>query len=156
MTVLVNDFLSPELALEAGSQRLAVIAEVLTHFRDIASVRAAFVRFADVLSPGGLVVASAFVTDHGYRPDALAKQVGEMSWSAFYTRSELAFITDGLPFEAIGDDPVGEYEQAHLPAEGWPPTGWFEDWSNGRNVFATSPGIPAPIELRWLVFRRRA
>jgi SAM-dependent methyltransferase len=156
ITVAEDDVLSADVPIERGSFGLVVIAEVLTHFRDAGEVREAFAKFADALSPGGIVVANTFIATHSYRPDPLAKQVGEMSWSSFFTEGELAFITRELPFEKIEDEPVWDYEKAHLPDGGeWPPTGWFENWSNGRNVFETSPGIPAPIDLRWLVFRRR-
>ena len=154
ITVIEDDFLAPEVVLAAGGYRLIVIAEVLTHFRELAEIRGAFAKFAEALSPGGLVVANAFIASPGYRPEPLARQVGEMSWSSFCTPSELDFITSELPFEKIGDEPVWDYEQEHLPAEDWPPTGWFEHWCTGRNVFETTPRVPTPIDLRWLVFRR--
>ena len=156
LTVVENDLLSPDVCLDAGSYGLVILCEVLTHFREVAEIREAFSKFSEALSPGGLVVANAFIADRGYRPDDLAKQVGEMAWSCLYTASELDFITEELPFEKIGDEPVCEYEKANLPASGWPPTGWFVGWSTGRNVFTTAPGVLAPIELRWLVYRRRA
>jgi SAM-dependent methyltransferase len=156
VAIVEGDFLSSDVELAAGDHQLVVIAEVLTHFRDLSGIRRAFEKIAHVLSPGGLVVASLFVADHGYKPDPLAKQVGEMAWSTFYTPAELDFITAELPFERVREESVYDYEKANLPPSGWPPTGWFEDWANGRNVFLTAPGIPAPIELRWMLFRRRA
>lgn len=154
LSVVAQDFLAPETPVENGAYRLVVVAEVLTHFRRVEDIRVAFSKFADALSPGGVVVANAFVASHWYKPEPLAKQIGEMSWSCFYTPAELEFITAELPFERIVDEPALDYEQEHLAKEDWPPTVWFENWANGRNVFETNPGMSAPIELRWLVFRR--
>ena len=52
------------------------------------------------------------------------------------------------------NESVHDYERDHLPTEAWPPTNGFVPWSQGRNVFAVDPG-KEPMELRWLVFRRR-
>jgi SAM-dependent methyltransferase len=154
VTVVEQDFLSPECVVDAGQYRLVVISEVLTHFSRIEEIRSVFSKLADALSPGGLVVANVFVTNDWYKPDALARQIGEMVWSCFYTPDELDFITSELPFETIADEPVLDYEKAKQPPKAWPPTVWFEDWANGRNVFETNPGLFPPLELRWLVFRR--
>jgi 2-polyprenyl-3-methyl-5-hydroxy-6-metoxy-1,4-benzoquinol methylase len=153
VTIVAQDFLSPECVLERGHYRLVVISEVLTHFGRLEGLRTAFSRVADALSPGGVVVANVFVAEHWYKPEPLARQIGEMVWSCFFTEPELDFITTELPFEKITDEPVLDYERERAPKT-WPPTGWFEDWANGRNVFETTTGISAPIELRWLVFRR--
>jgi len=40
-----------------------------------------------------------------------------------------------------------------LAEEAWPPTGWYDDWSQGLDVYALPAG-KAPMELRWLTFRR--
>jgi SAM-dependent methyltransferase len=154
VTVVAGDLLSPDTVFESASYRLVVVAEVVTHFRQLENIRTAFSKFADALLPGGVVVMNVFVPEHWYKPEPLARQVGEMSWSCFYTASELDFITSELPFEKIADESALEYEREHLPPQDWPPTPWFEDWANGRNVFETNPGTSAPIELRWLVFRR--
>jgi hypothetical protein len=41
-----------------------------------------------------------------------------------------------------------------LPKEHWPPTGWFEQWSSGGDLFDLPLGR-APVELRWLAYRKR-
>jgi 2-polyprenyl-3-methyl-5-hydroxy-6-metoxy-1,4-benzoquinol methylase len=153
VTVVDQDFLSPECVVERGQYRLVVISEVLTHFRRLESVRTAFSKFADALEPGGMVVANVFVADHWFKPDLLARQIGEMVWSCFYTEPELELITAELPFEKVAEEPVLDYEKEKSPKD-WPPTVWFEDWARGLNVFETPAGIAPPIELRWLVFRR--
>jgi SAM-dependent methyltransferase len=153
VAVVAQDFLSPEHVVERGQHRLVVISEVLTHFGRLESLRTALSRIADALAPGGVVVANVFVADHAYKPEPLARQIAEIVWSCFYTEAELDFITAELPFERLADEPVLDYEKAR--AKSWPPTVWFEDWANGRNVFETGPGVFPPIELRWLVYRRR-
>jgi 2-polyprenyl-3-methyl-5-hydroxy-6-metoxy-1,4-benzoquinol methylase len=155
ITVVEKDFLGPDVPLGAGAFQLAVIAEVLTHFRTPDDVRAAFQRFSELLAPGGVVVANVFVTRPSYKPEALAKQVGLMSWSSFFTPQDLASIMETLPFETIAEHPVLAYEKARIPPEDWPPTKWFETWANGQNAFDMEAGMSPPIELRWLVFRRR-
>ena len=48
---------------------------------------------------------------------------------------------------------VYEYEKEHLPPGGWPPTSWYADWVSGLDLFPVERD-QAPIEMRWLVFRR--
>ena len=60
---------------------------------------------------------------------------------------------EGLPFERVTDESVLEYEKEHLPAEAWPPTGWFVPWVAGQDLFDI-PENRSPVELRWLAYRR--
>lgn len=55
--------------------------------------------------------------------------------------------------ERVDDESTLEYEREHLPKEAWPPTGWFEQWSGGRDLFDLPPNR-APVELRWLTYRK--
>jgi uncharacterized protein YndB with AHSA1/START domain len=55
----------------------------------------------------------------------------------------------------VSDESTHDFERAHLPAAAWPPTGWFEDWARGRDLYHL-PGSTAPHELRWLVYRKDA
>lgn len=152
--VIEGDVLSPELALKTSHYKLIVLSEVTSHFRDLEELRTVFGKFAGALAPGGLVVVSAFLAMDGYKPDALVRQVSETAWSRVFTRAELGFITSELPFDRISDESAHDHEKNHLPSEAWPPTGWFVDWSSGRNVFDLPAG-KVPMELRWLVYRRR-
>jgi SAM-dependent methyltransferase len=154
LDVIEGDILSPELPLATGHYKLVVMAEVITHFRHVSDVRSAFARFADAVAPGGLVLVSVFVAMRGYQPDDLAREAAQTAWSSAFTPADLKFITEELPFDRVSDESVYEYEREHLPAEGWPPTGWFIDWSQGRDI-ADLPAGRTPIELRWLVYRRR-
>jgi hypothetical protein len=59
----------------------------------------------------------------------------------------------GLPFTLISDESTHDYEQEHQPKEGWPPTGWFVEWSKGNDLFDLPSGR-SPLDLRWLCYRR--
>ena len=154
LQVIEGDVLSAELSLAPCAYKLIVLAEVVSHFRSAEDVRVAFRKFVDAVSPGGVVLLNTFLAMEGYKPDALARQVSETAWSCIFTRADFAFITDELPFDRISDESVHEHEKKNLPSQAWPPTGWFVDWSQGRNVFDLPPG-KAPIDLRWLAYRRR-
>jgi SAM-dependent methyltransferase len=151
--VVEADALSPELVLPGAPYQLAVLSEVVPHLRDATELRTLVTTVARALSPGGRLLFNAFVALEGYKPDPLARQVAEIAWCGIVTRGEIAAAVAGLPLERVGDESAYDYEKAHLPAEAWPPTDWFEDWAHGRNVFALPPGR-APIELRWLDYRR--
>ena len=154
LRVIEGDVLSADLSPAPGSYKLVVLSEVVSHFRSVEDVRVAFTKFANAVSPGGIVLVNTFLAMEGYKPDALARQVSETAWSRIFTRADFAFITDELPFDRVSDESVHEHEKTHLPSEAWPPTAWFVDWSQGRNVFDLPPG-KAPIDLRWLAYRRR-
>jgi 2-polyprenyl-3-methyl-5-hydroxy-6-metoxy-1,4-benzoquinol methylase len=152
--VTIGDVASADLVLKRAHYRLIVLSEVISDFRDVDQVRRAFVKFEEALLPGGLVVASVFLAMEGYKPDAAARQISRTAWSSIFTRSDLAFIADELAFDRISDESVCEYEREHLPPDEWPPTKWYADWTQGRNVFA-EPAGKTPVEMRWLVYRRR-
>jgi len=152
--VVEADALSGDVALEPGRFHLAVLAEVVPHLRSATELRTLLAKVGAAVAPGGRLLFNAFVALEGYKPDAIARQVGEVAWSGMFTRAELAFVTEELPFERVSDEGAFDYEKAHTPPEAWPPTPWFPDWALGRNVFALPPGR-APVELRWLDHRRR-
>jgi SAM-dependent methyltransferase len=153
--VFEGDVFDRALGLAEGSYRLVVLAEVVaSHVRDTAQLRAWFERSAALLAPGGLLVLSAFLAAHGYRPDPLARALSEVFWSCLFTRRELIVAAAGLSLDAVSDEAVFLYEREHLPPEAWPPTGWFAEWANGLDLFALPVGT-APCELRWLVYRKR-
>jgi protein-L-isoaspartate O-methyltransferase len=54
----------------------------------------------------------------------------------------------------VSNDSVHDYELEHLPTEAWPPTPWFINWALGLDVFETDREH-CPVELRWLVFRKK-
>ena len=97
---------------------------------------------------------SRVVAMDGYKPDALAREISQVSWCPIFTRHELEKAFEGLPFERVADECVHDYEHEFLPPDAWPPTGWFVNWSLGSDLFALPPGR-APIEMRWLSYRKQ-
>ena len=154
LRVFEADILSDELRLEQGRYGLAFASEVLTHFGTAEEARALFVKLAEALAPGGLLLFNAFLGKNGYEPDRLAREFGHTWFASLNSRSELAFLLEELPFELVSDESVFEFEKAHTEPAAWPPTSWFESWSQGSNVFDLPVG-KAPIDLRWLVYRRK-
>jgi SAM-dependent methyltransferase len=154
LEVLMASIFADDAPLKKAHYKLAIVAEVTSHFDDTNDMRRLFERLADALAPGGIALVSAFLTSDGYKPDELARQASQALWSTMFTRAELNFVTQELPFDRISDESVHDYEKEHLPEDAWPPTTWFEAWTQGNDVFALPAG-KAPIELRWLAYRRR-
>jgi len=76
-------------------------------------------------------------------------------WCCLFTRHEIREAASGLPFESVSDESALEYEKSRLPAEQWPPTGWYEAWAAGQDLFDLSPS-KIPMELRWIAYRKSA
>ena len=136
-----------------GDYGLIIVSEVATDFRSVEDLRFLFELASSALTDEGYLVVNCFLARDDYEPDDAARQVGQQTYSSIFTREELAVATAGLPIELIDDTSVYDYEHANLPSESWPPTGWYEGWVLGQDVFPVNrPDIP--IELRWLVYRR--
>jgi SAM-dependent methyltransferase len=133
--------------------QLIVLSEVVPDFRTARELRGVFELAVDCLAPGGRLVFNTFLARPGYTPDGAARELGQQCNSMIFTRDEVASAAAELPLELIADDSAYEYEKAHLPEGAWPPTGWFEGWASGLDVFDVAPG-DAPIELRWLVYQK--
>jgi SAM-dependent methyltransferase len=133
--------------------QLIVLSEVVPDFRTARELRGVFELAVDCLAPGGRLVFNTFLARPGYTPDAAARELGQQCNSMIFTRDEVASAAAELPLELIADDSAYEYEKAHLPEGAWPPTGWFEGWAGGLDVFDVAQG-DAPIELRWLVYQK--
>ena len=132
---------------------LIVVSEVASDFRSVDELRTVLALAASCLVDGGRLVMNAFLAADDYTPDDAARQVGQQTYSGIFTREELAEAAAGLPLALLEDVSVHDYEHEHLPPESWPPTGWYEGWVTGQDVFG--PGrAHSPIELRWLVYRR--
>ena len=153
VTVTEGDVLDPLMRMKPARYQLAVAAEVISHFRDSDQVRLFLAKMCDSLCPGGLLLFSTFLTVGDYQPDALVRQVAQLSWSTLFTPQELATAMEGLPLVQISDELVFEYERHHLPEGAWPPTPWFPSWATGRDVFPMANARP-PMELRWILCRR--
>ncbi|HEY8946805.1 MAG TPA: class I SAM-dependent methyltransferase, partial [Polyangiaceae bacterium] len=154
VTVFEGDATNRALGVPQNHYQLVFLAEVVaSHFRNVAHLRSLFEAVVDMIRPGGYLLFSAFLPLDGYKPDQLARELGEVFWCVVFTRADFDQAMAGLPLERIGDDSTLEYEREHLPKEAWPPTGWFEQWSGGRDLFDLPPGR-APLELRWLTYRK--
>ncbi len=133
--------------------QLIVLSEVVPDFRTTHELRGVFELAADCLAPGGRLVFNAFLPREGYVPDDAAVELGQQCNTMIYTRDQMASAAAGLPLELVADDSAYEYEKAHLPEGGWPPTGWFEGWANGLDVFDVEREH-SPIGLHWLVYQK--
>lgn len=133
--------------------QLMVLAEVVPDFRTAHELRGLFELAADCLAPGGRLLFNTFLPRPGYTPDDAARQLGQQCNTMIFTREEVSGSAADLPLELVADDSAYEYEKAHLPEEAWPPTGWFDGWASGLDVFDV-PREESPIELRWLVYRK--
>ena len=133
--------------------QLMVLAQVVPDFRTTQELRGVFELAVDCLAPGGYLLFNAFLARPGYTPDSTARELGQQCNTMIFTRTEVARAAAELPFELVADDSAYEYEKAHLPEGAWPPTGWFEGWASGLDVFDVARE-ESPIELRWLVYRK--
>ena len=133
--------------------QLMVLAEVVPDFRTTRELRGVFELATECLGSGGHLVFNAFLARPGYTPDSTARELGQQCNTMIFTRDEVAGAAADLPLELVGDDSAYEYEKAHLPEGAWPPTGWFEGWASGLDVFDLRRE-DSPIELRWLVYRK--
>lgn len=134
--------------------QLMLLSEVVSDFRTIHALRGMFELAADCLAAGGRLIFNTFLARDGYLPDDAALQLSQQCNNMIFTRDEVTAAAAGLPLQSIADDAAYDYEKTHLPAEAWPPTGWFEGWANGLDVFDVERE-DSPIELRWLVFEKK-
>jgi SAM-dependent methyltransferase len=153
--VLEGDALAAgQMDLPEHHYRLVFLAEVIaSHIRTADQVRALFEGAAETLASGGILLFNAFLPVDGYRPDPLARELSQVCWCNLFTRGEIATAMTGLPFELLTDESTHDFEHAHQAEDAWPPTGWFVDWARGNDLYDVERGC-APIELRWLAYRR--
>lgn len=150
--VVTADVLSGDCPVAPGTCQIAFASQVTSHFRGTDDLRKLFRAMAAALAPGGHALLTLFVTVAGYSPDRIARELGQVFWSTFFTPGEVERALSDLPFSRLSDEDALSYERAHQPAESWPPTSWFEGWAAGEDVFG---GLPKPaISLRWLLLRR--
>ena len=146
--VVQSNILNGALKLPQKYYKLAVVAEVISHFRTLEQVRTLLNVMCETIQPGGLLLFSTFVATDGYEPDQKVREMSQVQWSYLLTRPELKTAMQGLPLRVLSDESVYEYERTHLSAEAWPPTPWFEHWALGRDVF---PIPNPPMSLRWIL-----
>ena len=154
VSVVEGNVLDPSLALPRAQYRMLLLSEVVaSHFRSVEQLRQLFEAAAQRLMPGGLLVFNAFLSDGGYKPDDVARQLSQVLWCCLFTRHDLELACQGLPFERLADEAAAEYEREHLPEGQYPSTGWYEGWCGGQDLFDL-PAERPPMELRWLVYRK--
>jgi 2-polyprenyl-3-methyl-5-hydroxy-6-metoxy-1,4-benzoquinol methylase len=154
--VFEGDALDAALGVPLAHYRLVVLAEVIaSHARSVSKVGAMLRRMTELLAPDGVLLFSAFITRSGYTPSPEVREAGEIFWSCLFSRNDLATATLGLELKPLSDESVYDFEHEHLPAEAWPPTGWFAEWVNGLDAVDVPLGR-APFELRWLAYRRHS
>ncbi len=132
---------------------LLFASEVVPDFRGVSDLRHLFELASMVLADGGLLLFNIHLCAQGYNPDKGARELAQQCYSALFTPSEVTQAAAGLPFLLVANDSVHDYEKEHLPAEAWPPTTWYVNWTTGLDVFELAPE-DCPVELRWLVFRK--
>nr|WP_319435724.1 class I SAM-dependent methyltransferase [Mycobacterium sp. RTGN5] len=133
--------------------QLILLSEVVSDFRSPDQLRGVFNMASHCLAPGGRLVFNAFVAHRSYTPDESALQLGQQCYTTIFTQAQMTDALAGFPLALVSDESVYDYEQAHLPAESWPPTSWYADWVSGMDVFDV-PRSDRPIEMRWLVYEK--
>jgi SAM-dependent methyltransferase len=152
VALIVGDVLDASTQLP-GDVRLAVLCEVVSHFREPLHLQRLFRRMAAILQPGGMLLFNVFLAHPSYTPDRFAREASQAYGCSVFTRRELTDTAQQFPFELVSDESVYEYEKAHLPAQAWPPTEWFEDWTQGLGFYKLQ-GAKSPIEMRWMLYRK--
>lgn len=152
--VLAGDFFSCSEELSPGYW-MVLLSGVAGDFRDLAALRQALGIGSRLLAPGGVLVLSIHVARAGYIPNAVARAWGQQNAALCVTPQELEGAHAGLGLELFADDPLYDYERAHLPREAWPPTPVFAEWALGQHLYALERP-QCPIEARWVVWRRRS
>ena len=143
------------LAPPAAHYQLAFLCDLSADFRDTAALERVFERAAKFVRPGGSFLFNAFVPIGGYQPDRLARELAFVFWSSLFLREELKAVAGAHGFALLAEEGMADYERARLPAGAWPPSEWFEEWARGVDTFDLS-GSRAPVELRWLTYKKQA
>ena len=133
---------------------LILLSEVVSDFRSIDQLRHMFGLAAQCLAPGGQLVFNAFVAKDSFTLSDATRQLGQQAYSSMFCRSEIAAAVAPQPLTQESDESVYDYEKSHQPTESWPPTGWYENWVNGQDVFDIEREA-SPMELRWFVYRKQ-
>lgn len=151
VTVQEVDFLKEPIRGARGPYHIAILSQVTSHFGDSEDLDSVLAQLSAQLDPGGRIVLTAFITAEGYEPDEVAREAARARWCTLYTPTEFAAALQHAGLEVELQTGVVEFERTHLPALAWPPTSWFVDWAEGRNVF---PMQSPPLELLWFVLKR--
>ena len=133
--------------------QLILLSGVVSDFGATQQLRGLFELADQCLVPGGRLLFNTFLVRDGHTLDNVAREFAQRCHTSFFTRDEIDTAAAGLPLELVADDPVYDYEKAHLPQGAWPPTGWYENWVCGLEPFPV-PAEMSPIEMHWLVYQK--
>ena len=133
--------------------QLIVLSEVVSDFRNTEQLRKLFELAAHCLAPGGRLLFNTFLVRAGHSLDNAARELGEQAYTSIFTYAELTVAAAQLQLELVADDSVHDYERSRLPADKWPPTSWYANWTRGLDVFEVPPE-QCPIDMRWVVYRK--
>ena len=151
LTVLQGDLF--ETSLDELGYDLIIASEVTSHFRALSALESFVHRCRSALKPRGQLLFNAFVSEFGYQPEAIDRELAEVLWSTLYTPEDLDRVSDG--FTVVSSEDMFEYERARSKVEDWPPTGWFTGWSQGYDLYELAEHRP-PMRLCWHVWQRDA
>ncbi len=150
--VAVGNVLDPLVRMQPYYYQYVISTEVISHFRNTQELRLFFGKMCDALITGGKLLVSLFLTEGGYQPTDLVRELGEVSFSSIFTPGELRQSIEGLPLKMLSAEATLEYEKHHYQGESWPPTPWYEGWCSGRNVFPIEK--KPPMQLYWVLMER--
>jgi SAM-dependent methyltransferase len=151
--IVQADAVAESMDVHTAHYKLVFLSEVIaSHIRDVPSCRTIFEEAAAALALEACWLST---------PLSLRRSTSPTHWrasfSGFLERGLHLQRHDGgygrLPFELVSDESVHDFERDHLTPDQWPPTGWFEDWAHGLDLFDLPRG-KAPLDLRWLVYRK--
>lgn len=152
---ILGDIMDPALELPFAEYNFIFLSEVVaSHFQSTAQVRQLLEQVLDRLEVGGYLLFNAFLAVEEFEPDTVVRELSQVYWSFVMTRPELTSLMQGLPLDLCSDESAHDYEQQHLPAQAWPPTSWFVNWSTGRNLFPIRS--TPPVELRWILLQKHS
>jgi SAM-dependent methyltransferase len=149
----LSDILPAEDPLPAGTHRMVLLSEVVPDMRKLTDLRKVFERAERLLAPGGVLLFNAFVSEPDFTPDPLTVELSQYHWCWMLTKDNLADAAKGLALELEDDIEAFPYERRGQPT--WPPTGWYDNWSHGNDLYGLSMGERGPAVLHWLTYRRK-
>ena len=149
LRVIEGDVLDPALPVPPNAHPLVVASAIATQLPGPAALRRLLATACDWLAPGGVFLLDAFVCDPGYDPPEIVRQASAALGCTAFTRGDLDDAMAGLPLALRSDALAAEAEAAGR--DRWPPTGWYEGWAAGRDLFDLDA---PPVALRWLTFAR--
>jgi 2-polyprenyl-3-methyl-5-hydroxy-6-metoxy-1,4-benzoquinol methylase len=148
----LGDIMTEQDQLPAGAYHMVLLSEVVPDLRKLTDLRSIFARADRLLVPGGYLLFNAFVTEPDFHPDPVTLELSQYNWCWLLTRADLQNCSAGLSFELESDLEAYPYEKARQPT--WPPTGWYDNWSHGNDLFGLGKSECGPVGLRWLTYRK--